>query len=136
MVIHPGAGAARKCWAVEKFIELAGVVAAKGKLVRFVLGEVEKEKWPAQRLAALSACAEIVEPASLVELAEVIRSADVFVGNDSGPGHVAGILGVPTVSIFGPGNTTRWRPLGPRVTVVSGDLETLEVEKVARCAGG
>ncbi|HEX4124552.1 MAG TPA: glycosyltransferase family 9 protein, partial [Tepidisphaeraceae bacterium] len=69
-----------------------------------------------------------------VELGEVIRSAGVFIGNDSGPGHVAGILGVPTVSIFGPGNTTGWRPLGPRVTVVSGELETLQVERVARAA--
>jgi heptosyltransferase III len=109
---------------------LAEALAAKGKPVRFVVGEVEKEKWPADRLAALSSCAMMVEPASLVELSEVIRSAGVFVGNDSGPGHLAGILGVPTVAIFGPGNTTRWRPLGPKVRIVSGEFEKLGVAEV------
>jgi heptosyltransferase-3 len=136
VVIHPGAGAARKCWPIERFIELSGLLAAKGKQVRFIVGEVEKEKWPADRLSALSSSATNVEPANMVELAEVIRSAQLFIGNDSGPGHLAGILGVPTVAIFGPGNTTRWRPLGPKVRVVSGDLETLAVEEVMNAVEG
>jgi hypothetical protein len=42
---------------------------------------------------------------------------------------------VPTIAIFGPGNTTRWRPLGPRVRVVSGELEGLSVEKVMEAVG-
>ena len=48
------------------------------------------------------------------------RQAAQFVGNDTGPTHLAAICGVPTVAIFGD-DPTRWRPIGPRVSVIQGD---------------
>ena len=37
-----------------------------------------------------------------------------FIGNDSGPGHLAAITGIPTLALFGPTDPARWRPLGPQ----------------------
>lgn len=62
-----------------------------------------------------------------VELVGVLAGAMLFVGNDSGPGHIAGGLGIPTVVISPfplsctdehPNSPARWRPCGPRVIVV------------------
>jgi ADP-heptose:LPS heptosyltransferase len=103
------------------FVELAKSLKASGRSVRFVIGEVEQDQWSAADLAAIEAVAPVQRLSTLVELADVLSTAGTFVGNDSGPGHLAGILGTPTVSIFGPTDPARWRPLGPAVTVIRGE---------------
>ncbi len=115
VVIHPGAGAPEKCWSVERYVELAHRLIAGGRPVRFIVGEVERDRWPAADLKRLAATAPLREPATLLDLLSEIASAGQFVGNDSGPGHLAGILGVPTLTLFGPTDPARWRPLGPAV---------------------
>jgi ADP-heptose:LPS heptosyltransferase len=130
VVLHPGAGSGKKCWPVEHFIELAGRLRQRGRRVQAILGEVELEQWPAERIRAMEACCEVVRPSRLVDLLAIISGASAFVGNDSGPGHLAGIVGVPTVSIFGPKDPVRWRPLGPNVHVLSGEWAGLSVSRV------
>lgn len=132
VVIHPGAGSPRKCWPAEKFLELIGRLREEGRPVRVLIGEVEREAWGAGPIDRLRAVAEVVEPGTLVELMGHLHGARAFVGNDSGPGHLAGILGVPTLSVFGPAsNAANWRPLGPRVRVVeAADLQTLAAGRV------
>jgi ADP-heptose:LPS heptosyltransferase len=56
------------------------------------------------------------------EVSETIRKASVYIGNDSGITHLSALLGVPTVSIFGPTDPEIWRPLGRRVKVVRPDV--------------
>lgn len=131
VVIHPGSGAARKNWPAERFLELGRRLKADGRPVRFVLGDVEAERWGDRAAAPFSAVGEVRQPATLLELLASLGGAAAFVGNDSGPGHLAGALGVPTVSLFGPSDPARWRPLGPRVRVVRGaTMEEITVDEV------
>jgi ADP-heptose:LPS heptosyltransferase len=44
--------------------------------------------------------------------------ATVFVGNDSGLGHIAAARGIPTLTLFGPGRPARYRPLGARARLL------------------
>ena len=118
VVIHPGAGSPDKCWPLDRYLELAGRLKAAGRPVRFVIGEVERDRWPADAIAQMVAVGPVRQPATLVELLGELASAGCFVGNDSGPGHLAGVLGVPTVTLFGPTDPARWRPLGPSVRVL------------------
>ena len=53
-----------------------------------------------------------VSGASLVELAAVIERCSLYVGNDSGPMHIAAALGVPTVGIYGSSSPDRTSPHG------------------------
>src|SRR4029077_16046934 len=56
---------------------------------------------------------------SLAELAALIERANVFVGADSGPAHLAAAVGPRAVVLStGPNRPQQWRPYGPRVTVV------------------
>lgn len=51
-------------------------------------------------------------PTSFVELAAVIARADLYVGGDTGPTHIAAALGVPVVSPFGASDPLRNGPWG------------------------
>ena len=131
VVIHPGAGSPDKCWPAECYVELAERLMASGRLVRFVIGEVERDRWPAEALRQLAAVTEVRQPATLLDLLSEVSMATHFVGNDSGPSHLAAILGVPTVTLFGPTDPARWHPLGPSVRHLRRQpISTLTVDDV------
>jgi ADP-heptose:LPS heptosyltransferase len=130
VVIHPGAGKPEKCWPVERFVALAERLKKQGRDVRILLGEAELERWSASAIEKVSRVTDVRKPATYLDLLDEIAQASNFVGNDSGPGHLAGILGVPTVSLFGT-PAQRWRPIGPSVKVIEGSsLEDIEVDEV------
>jgi ADP-heptose:LPS heptosyltransferase len=115
IVIHPGSGSVAKCWPLEKFLEVAERLSQSGSKVRFLTGEVERERWSSKDFDSLKSIGQWREPKSYMELLSELSTAAMFIGNDSGPGHLAGIIGVPTVSIFTVTQSEQWQPLGPRV---------------------
>lgn len=118
ILLHPGAGSAKKCWPPDQYLALAKALKETGHQVQFLLGEVEREKWPPTQIDAFSSTAEVINPPTLLDLMSHLTGASAFIGNDSGPGHLAAILGLPTLSLFGPNSPARWRPLGPNVQVL------------------
>lgn len=132
--IHPGAGGEAKRWPAAKFVALATLLAKKGLSPRFVVGEVEREKMSKQDVDAIVGAAPVDEPADFVQLYDLLRRSTAFVGNDSGPGHLAAMGGTPTVTLFGPASTpAMWTPTGPRVVpVIGSSLDAIEVDEVAR----
>ena len=123
VVIHPGSGGAAKCWPASDFAAVARRLVEAGRRVRVTLGEVERERMPDADAAAFeSAGAEVSWPGDLLGLLDAVLPASAFVGNDSGPGHLAAAVGVPTVSIFTATDPAVWRPTGPDVTVLGGGV--------------
>jgi ADP-heptose:LPS heptosyltransferase len=119
ILIHPGSGSPAKCWPLGNFLELAAKFKGNGAGVRFMIGEVERERWSGGDFEQLKSTGELREPKSYAELLAELSTAATFVGNDSGPGHLAGIIGLPTVSIFTTTKPEQWQPLGPRVQAIS-----------------
>jgi heptosyltransferase-3 len=113
-VIHPFSGSPRKNWPMERYRELAGSIEMP---VRWCAGP-EEDLEGAVRIG------------DLYELACWIRSARVYVGNDSGITHLATAAGAPVVAIFGPTNPAVWAPRGERVRVIAGTLDEIAVEPV------
>jgi hypothetical protein len=130
IVIHPGAGAPKKCWPVQRYVELAGRIKQQlGRVVRILIGEVEAQTWDTSTTEKLKAVAKVVHPATYLELMAELNTAAGYVGNDSGPTHLAGMIGLATVALFGPTDPLIWRPLGPRVECLSSDpIETISVD--------
>ena len=119
-----------KSWppaAVAGFVDLAAAEAG----ARVVLIGDPPARPLAQRVHAASSAAWSEEPAAtpgacdlvgrtnLSELVALLRGAELFVGNDSGPMHLAAALGTPTVGIFGSSSPIWTGPRGARATVVA-----------------
>jgi ADP-heptose:LPS heptosyltransferase len=136
VLVHPGSGAKRKCWPPDRFVEVIRRLRADGRRVRVVLGEVELETWPAEDVKRVENAADVVRPQDYLALLAELMNAGGYVGNDSGPSHLAGIVGLPTVALFGPSNPAHWHPLGPRVQVVRGaSMEDITVDQVGQALG-
>ena len=136
VVVHPGSGSPDKCWPLERFAKLIEKLRHKHRTLRVLLGEAELERFKPAEIATLeSAGAEVRKPASYLALFNELRTASLFIGHDSGPSHLAGVMGVPTVAVFGPTDPAVWKPLGPHVSVVRGQpLDKLSVTDVYKTA--
>ena len=69
----------------------------------------------------------------LLQAAAVLAQAQLFVGNDSGLGHIAAATGTPTVTVFGPGDPARYHPWHPQARWIqssTGNIEDIAVDAV------
>ncbi|MGI8811825.1 MAG: lipopolysaccharide heptosyltransferase I [Pyrinomonadaceae bacterium] len=106
-ILNPAGGWVTKLWHAEKFGMLADRIYAEHGLATVVAtGPAETEL--TERVLAASRLAKIiaVQP-SLKGFFELVKLADVYVGGDTGPTHLAIAAGAPVVGIFGP--TEWWR---------------------------
>lgn len=107
VAIHPEASTPDKRWLPERFLELARRLRAGGFQVEFVVEASERSRW--EKLA--TDLPPLRSFASTALLAEWLFESGWFIGNDSGVGHLASSLGVPTLTIFRRrGIAERWRP--------------------------
>jgi len=136
VVIHPGAGSPDKCWAIQRFLDVAASLGSAGMDVVFALGPVELERWPRERISLLRDAASVLADAPLTQLAGVLAGAAAFVGNDSGAAHLAAAVGAPTVALFGPTSPAHFAPLGRSVTCLSGDtMDDIATSRVIHAVG-
>ncbi|MHC4179243.1 MAG: glycosyltransferase family 9 protein [Planctomycetota bacterium] len=121
VVLHVGAGTAAKAWPVEHWRELLGriivghgvrVVLVGGRQDRIIAEEIlDGRVWPG--------VADWTGRLGVVELAALLEQADVLVGVDSGPAHLAAAVGTPVVVMFsGTNSPLQWQPCGEQVTVI------------------
>lgn len=92
-----------KHWSPESWVELANIANQNGLAVKLPWGNiVERER--AEYIVANSKNAEVLPRMKLAEIAEVLAGARAAVAVDTGLGHLAAALDVPTVSLYGPSN--------------------------------
>jgi lipopolysaccharide heptosyltransferase III len=79
-------------------------------------------------------CLNLAGRTGLLEAAAVLSHLRLFIGNDSGLGHLAAAVGIPTLTLFGPGEPQRYRPWNPRgcwLQSPNRDIRALPVNRVA-----
>ncbi|MGE5608197.1 MAG: glycosyltransferase family 9 protein [Bacillota bacterium] len=130
ITLHPGSGSVEKCWPAENFLELARCLRSAGHPVRILLGDVERDRWPASQIDAFASVAELYRPQTYLDLLSSLADTSLFLGNDSGPSHLAGILGIPTFCLFGPTDPIVWHPLGPHVHTLHHPFPSLPIDQV------
>ena len=121
ILIHPGSGGSTKCWPLANFVKVARALFAIGRPVQFLIGPVEWERLTTDHHAALAAEFPLITRPSPNDLVALLAAAAALIGNDSGPAHLAALVGTPTVSIFGPTDSLLWRPLGRRSAFIQGN---------------
>ncbi|MGD0301173.1 MAG: glycosyltransferase family 9 protein [Bryobacteraceae bacterium] len=102
-VLHPMASAPDKIWPHSNFLALADHIQRRLQLEPvFISG-------PGESLDAFHPYTRI-EGASLEEIKSLLAGASLFIGNDSGPAHMAAACGIPVVALFGSSDPDIWRP--------------------------
>lgn len=132
IALHPGSGGAAKRWPAERFGALARELAAGGWSPLLVEGPADQEA-VAEALAGAGGEMPVARGLSVGALAALLRCCAGYVGNDSGVSHLAGLLGVPALALFGLTDPAVWAPLGRRVRVLrepDGRLDALSVAAV------
>lgn len=120
VVMHPGARCNKnKRWELDNFVALGRRLIDNYGVRILIIGGVEDIPLGKRISAALGPEALVLAgQATLRETAAVIERAELYVGNDSGPLHIAASTKVPIVAIFGSSNPDNFRPLSPNSIVV------------------
>ena len=114
-MVHTGAGQSVRVWPLDRYRKLVGKLRKHNYQVRVVCDPDQKVWW---RLAGEG---DAPAPRTVSELLGLLERARLFIGNDSGPGHLATLCGVPTFTIFGPQLPEWFAPLHPAAEWLEGE---------------
>jgi len=120
VVVFSGASIPERRWGAERFRQIAKVLAEHGYGV-VVVGALA-DLADGDRITAEGGL-NLAGQTSLAETAGVIARSELLVSGDSGLLHIAVGLGVPTVSLFGPGRALKWAPRGENHFVLNRQLD-------------
>ena len=107
VLVHTGAGQPVRVWPLERYARLVARLRQANYRVQVACDPDQQHWWLAageQHLAT---------PRTVSEVFPLMDRASAFVGNDSGPGHLAAFCGVPTFTLFGPQLPEWFAPLHP-----------------------
>ncbi|TVR69483.1 MAG: glycosyltransferase family 9 protein [Sphaerobacteraceae bacterium] len=113
IVIHPGTGADVKRWPESRWVSLINdlpIPADTGIVLTGSAGEAGLCDTIARQ--AQSDVVDLAGTTSLYSLGEIFRQAQLVVGVDSGPLHLATAVGTPTIHLYGPSDMVRYGPWG------------------------
>ena len=113
VAIHPGSPVALKRWRPERYAKLADWLVAQ-KRAKIIFVGVDAEMPIIAEIQALmrEKSFNIAGKTSLTQLASILHVCQLFIGNDSGPMHLAAAVGIPTIGLYGPGDPGRFGPVG------------------------
>ena len=114
ILIHTGAGQPVRVWPLECYRNLVQRLRQENYTVQVVCDPDQRNWW----LEAGES--KVATPGTVSELLALADNAGAFIGNDSGPGHLAAFCGVPTFTIFGPQLPEWFAPLHPAAEVLEG----------------
>lgn len=124
--IHPASGAEMRQWPLEYFAILIDQLVSEEDVHIAIIGgpdEAERASVILENINHPDSVWSLIGKVNLVELPEVLTACSVFVGNNSGPHHIAAALGVPTVGIHsGVTDTHEWGPMGPYAVAMTRDM--------------
>lgn len=141
VIFNMGAGWKSKIWPPERYAAVAEFLGKSYSLSSLVLWAGDEEKRRAEICAERSnGHAIVAPPTSLTDVASLTRHAQLFVGSDTGPLHLAAAVGTPCLGLYG---VTRPRDCGPygrqhralqRCYQAGGSRERRTADNSAMCA--
>ena len=132
LAVHPGSGSLKKNWPTSRWIETGREVASAHPHWRLALvtGEAEAERGITDALLQGWQGLDYLhwDHLPLPDLAARLAASDAYIGHDSGIGHLAAAVGLPSLLLFGPTDPAVWAPRNVGVRVLleeTGDLSLL-----------
>jgi len=126
--MHVGSNAVSRMWPIENFSELCDLIHKRTDATIVLFGGENEEPINKCVIDLVSKKDRIISVAgnfSLTEFFYIVKKVDYFIGNNSGPVHVAGIQGISTLVIFGGRHpSSEWMPIG----------HTISIERIPQCS--
>jgi ADP-heptose:LPS heptosyltransferase len=120
--VHPGVGSPIRQWPAAHFAKLIDLLAGSHDVEIILVGSDNEAGIAAEVIARVErrdVVRSLVGDIGLRELPRLLASAALFVGNNSGPQHLAAGLGVPTVGIHsGTVDAREWGPAGSNAVAI------------------
>lgn len=127
IVIHPGSGSIKKNFSPEFYLDISReITSITQQEVCYIFGPVEIE----QNLQNKFKGEWIVESQNLKHFINLLKCASLFIGNDSGVSHLAGILGIPTIALYKITDPVLWGVIGKQVKNLSIIDERLALNQI------
>lgn len=129
VIVHPGSGGSAREWPEDNLRELASRLHEKEGCTVLVTGSrQEKARVDLFAASVRGGATGLAGLCTVPELAALVRSADLFVSNSTGPLHVAAAVGTPVLGFYPhivPMSAARWGPYGTasRVLVSEGPVD-------------
>lgn len=119
IVIHPGSPMPLKRWQPERFAELADwLIAQREAQILFVGVKNEIPIISQVQNLMKGKSTNIAGKTTITQLASILHISNVFIGNDSGPMHLAAAVGTQTIGLYGPGDPKRFGPVGDKCQTI------------------
>jgi ADP-heptose:LPS heptosyltransferase/GT2 family glycosyltransferase len=140
--VHPAAGNVLRQWPPEHFALLIDLIVEAFDVNVALIGaanEAAIAEAVFERVGAQERVWSLVGRTKLGELPALLGALRLFVGNNSGPHHLAAAMGVATVGVHsGVVSAREWGPLGPLAVAVQRDMSCgpCYLEKPVGCARG
>jgi O-antigen biosynthesis protein len=126
VAVHPGVGAIMRQWMPEYFAAVIDLLIEKNGVNVVVIGghdEVDLVKEVLGHVANRKNVLSVAGRTSLGDLTAILGSCVLYLGNNSGPQHIAASLGIPTVGVYsGVVDASEWGPTGPRAIALQRDM--------------
>jgi heptosyltransferase I len=134
IILNPGAGWGAKQWPVEHYAELARELGAYG--VRSLINHGPGEEELAAHVEQNSDGHAVAASFTISQLMAITRKASLFIGGDTGPMHLAALLNVPVVALFGPTDPARNGPYATKSIVLRDPSSTTSHKRVRETDAG
>ena len=121
--IHPGGNWVYKLWDAGNYARVANALAKKRNAAILLFAGPNERELQAQVANMMDVPPILVQTENLRHLAALIAACDVYIGNDTGPMHIAAAVGTPVVALFGSTNPIRSGPYGGKHRVVQSGID-------------
>ncbi len=118
VALNAGGGWYTKRWGTAHFAALADEVIERHKAEVIICWGPGEKQSAEELLHSMKRRARLIPSTSLKQLAAILSLSSVVITNDSGPMHIAAVMGTPVLAVFGPTNPRFQGPVGDRNVVV------------------
>ncbi len=114
IAIHPGGPMILKRWSIDNYVNIIRFLLDKYPVKILLVGGKDEHSLN-QSIISLTNDRRVIDLSgriTLSQLALTMKKASLFLGNDSGPMHIAAICGTKVIGLFGPTDPERFGPYG------------------------
>ena len=129
--LFPGAGHEERRWPLTKFAQLAEVLIHSDGVRPVVFAGPEERQWISEIRATFPTGTVVLDRLTIRQLAAALARLSVFVANDTGPMHIAALVGTPIVLLLDRRAPDTYIPLQePKRVIYSSTIPDISVEDV------